>query len=107
MDLVSPGGVRTPVGIRVVAANPVRLDAVGTALQKWAARLPGTRSAVFESLGGEPWLKFDADPAALALHEVDPALVRATADLAITAGQGGDLAWEHNPFNGRQPIRMA
>ena len=107
MDMMSTGGVRTPVGIRVVAANPARLDAVGTALQKWAARLPGTRSAVFESLGGEPWLKFDADPSALALHKVDPALARSTADLVISGGQVGELSWENQPFHERQPIRMA
>jgi Cu(I)/Ag(I) efflux system membrane protein CusA/SilA len=106
MDMMSTGGVRTPVGIRVVAANPARLDAVGTELQKWAARLPGTRSAVFESLGGEPWLKFEADPAALALHKVDPALARSTADLVISGGQVGDLSWENRPFQERQPIRI-
>src|SRR5262249_49678056 len=78
----------------------------GTALQKWAARLPGTRSAVFESLGGEPWLKFDADPAALALHKVDPALARSTADLVISGGQVGELSWEDKPFQARQPIRI-
>jgi Cu(I)/Ag(I) efflux system membrane protein CusA/SilA len=102
MDMMSTGGVRTPVGIRVVAASPARLDAVGTALQKWAARLPGTRSAVFESLGGEPWLKFDADPAALALHKVDPALASSTADLVISGGQVGELSWENKPFQERQ-----
>jgi Cu(I)/Ag(I) efflux system membrane protein CusA/SilA len=106
MDMMSTGGVRTPVGIRVVAASPARLDAVGTALQKWAARLPGTRSAVFESLGGEPWLKFEADPAALALHKVDPALARSTADLVISGGQVGELSWENQPFQERQPIRF-
>jgi len=107
MDMMSTGGVRTPVGIRVVAASPARLDAVGTALQKWAARLPGTRSAVFESLGGEPWLKFEADAAALALHKVDPALARSTADLVISGGQVGELSWENRPFQERQPIRVA
>ena len=106
MDMMSTGGVRTPVGIRVVAANPARLDAVGTALQKWAARLPGTRSAVFESLGGEPWLKFDADPAAAALHNVDPSLARSMADLVISGGQVGELSWEDTPFQARQPIRI-
>ncbi len=107
MDMMSTGGVRTPVGIRVVAASPVRLDALGTALQKWAARLPGTRSAVFESLGGEPWLKFDADPAALALHKVDPGLARSTADLVISGGQIGELSWENRPFQARHTKRVA
>jgi Cu(I)/Ag(I) efflux system membrane protein CusA/SilA len=106
MDMMSTDGVRTPVGIRVVAADPARLDAVGTALQKWAANLPGTRSAVFESLGGEPWLKFDADPAALALHQVDPELVRATADLVITGGQIGELSWQNTMFRTRHPKRF-
>jgi len=106
MDMMSTGGVRTPVGIRVVAANPARLDAVGTALQKWAARLPGTRSAVFESLGGEPWLKFDADPSALAHHKVDPELALSTADLVISGGQVGELSWENQPYQERQPIRI-
>jgi Cu(I)/Ag(I) efflux system membrane protein CusA/SilA len=91
MDMMSTGGVRVPVGIRVVAASPARLDALGTALQGWATRLPGTRSAVFEALGGEPWLGFEADPAALALHGVDPAVVRTTSELLATGGQVGEI----------------
>ena len=46
-------GVRTPVGIRIVAPTPERLDALGSAVQAAAARVPGTRSAVYEGLGGE------------------------------------------------------
>jgi Cu(I)/Ag(I) efflux system membrane protein CusA/SilA len=90
MDMMSTN-VRTPIGIRVVAPNPERLDALGSALQDWAKRLPGTKSAVFESLGGESWLKFEADPAALALHDVDPNLVSSTADLMLTGGQLADI----------------
>jgi Cu(I)/Ag(I) efflux system membrane protein CusA/SilA len=91
MDMMSTGGVRVPVGIRVFAASPARLDSLGTALQAWAARLPGTRSAVFESLGGEPWLTFVADPAAMARYGVDPAVVQSTVDLLTTGGQVGEL----------------
>jgi Cu(I)/Ag(I) efflux system membrane protein CusA/SilA len=91
MDMMSTGGVRVPVGIRVFAASPARLDSLGTALQAWAARLPGTRSAVFESLGGEPWLTFAPDPAALALHGVNPAVVQSTVDLMTTGGQVGEI----------------
>jgi Cu(I)/Ag(I) efflux system membrane protein CusA/SilA len=101
MDMMSTGGVRTPVGIRVVAATPGRLDTLGTALQAWARGLPGTRSAVFESLGGEPWLRFDLDPAALALHQVDPALAQSTADLLISGGQVGEVSWQNAPFHSR------
>ena len=63
MDMMATG-VRTPVGIRVVSPDPTaprraRHGAAGA----WSRALPGTRSAVFESLGGETWLAFDADPA--------------------------------------------
>jgi Cu(I)/Ag(I) efflux system membrane protein CusA/SilA len=94
MDMMSTGGVRTPVGIRIVAANPERLDAVGNELQKWVAQLPHTRSAVFESLGGEPWLTLKLDPAALAEHHVDPALAASTADFVISSGQVNELTWQ-------------
>jgi Cu(I)/Ag(I) efflux system membrane protein CusA/SilA len=90
MDMMATG-VRTPVGIRVVATDPARLDSLGTALRAVVTRVPGTRSAVFESLGGEPWLEFDPDPAALALHHVDPVLARSTADLLLTGGQLGEV----------------
>jgi copper/silver efflux system protein len=90
MDMMATG-VRTPIGIRIVAADPTRLDALGTTLRTIVTRVPGNRSAVFESLGGEGWLDFDPDPEALALHRVDPALVRSTADLLLSGGQVGDL----------------
>jgi Cu(I)/Ag(I) efflux system membrane protein CusA/SilA len=106
MDMMSTGGVRTPVGIRIVAANPSRLDAVGTALQKWLTQLPGTRSAVFESLGGEPWLKLELDPAAVSFHRVDPALALATTDLVISGGQVGELVWQGPPVTAWRPKRF-
>ncbi len=84
-------GVRTPVGIRVVAPDLERLDALGTALQQLAMRIPGTRSAIFESLGGEPWPRFVADPAALKRHGVPPELVESTTDLLLTGAQVGEL----------------
>ncbi len=100
MDMMSTGGVRTPVGIRVIAESPARLDALGTALHDWAAELPGTRSVVFESLGGETWLRFDVDAKALALHHVDPALVAATVDVMLTGGQLGEVERRVRPSAG-------
>jgi Cu(I)/Ag(I) efflux system membrane protein CusA/SilA len=85
-------GVRTPVGLRIVAPDPGRLDAVGTVLRDVISAVPGTRSAVFESQGGEPWLAFELDPAALAARHVDPDLARSTADLLLTGGQLGETA---------------
>jgi Cu(I)/Ag(I) efflux system membrane protein CusA/SilA len=102
MDMMSTNGVRTPVGIRIVAASPERLESLGGALQAWATQLPGTRSAALESLGGEPWLTFHADPAALAFHDVDPALVEATTELMTTGGQVGELQLSVKGFAARR-----
>jgi len=90
MDMMTTG-VKTPVGIRIVSPHPQRLDVIGTALRTVVAGLPGTRSAVFEALGGEIWPTFDADPAALARHHVDPAAVEAVVGLLTTGGQLGEI----------------
>jgi Cu(I)/Ag(I) efflux system membrane protein CusA/SilA len=84
-------GVRTPVGIRIVAPTPARLDALGSAVQAAAARVPGTRSAVYEGLGGETRAKFELDREALARHGVDPATARGVADLVLAGGDMGEL----------------
>jgi len=100
-------GVRTPVGIRVVAPTPARLDAVGSAVQAAAARVPGTRSAVYEGLGGETRARFELDRDALARHHVDPALARAVADLVLAGGDMGELAAPANaPNTGSPPLRV-
>jgi Cu(I)/Ag(I) efflux system membrane protein CusA/SilA len=84
-------GVRTPVGIRIVAPTGARLDAIGSAVQTAAARVPGTRSAVYEGLGGETRPRFQLDREALARHDVDPATARAVADLVLAGGDMGEL----------------
>lgn len=89
MDMMSTG-VRTPVGLRIVAGDPARLDTIGNTVRTLAMRVPGTRSAVFESLGGETWPDFAIDPAALVSHGVDRSIVRSTADLLLTGGQIGE-----------------
>ncbi len=118
LDMMATG-VRTPVGIRVVAADAERLDTLGAVLQKLARGVPGARSAAFESLGGEPRLRFDADLAALARHGVDPALVASTLDLLLTGGQVGELEWGEQVYRvrvaseagmshgGTEPLRAA
>jgi Cu(I)/Ag(I) efflux system membrane protein CusA/SilA len=90
MDMMATG-VRTPVGLRIVAADSSRLDALGSTLRSVVAGVPGTRSAVFESFGGEPWLDFELDHTALERKRVDPALARSTADLLLNGGQVGDI----------------
>jgi Cu(I)/Ag(I) efflux system membrane protein CusA/SilA len=104
MDMMSTNGVRTPAAIRVVALTPERLSALGGALQAWAETLPGTRSAAFESLGGEPWLRFEPDPASLARHGVDPALVERTAELVTTGGQVGEIEMSLRGFASRRSV---
>jgi Cu(I)/Ag(I) efflux system membrane protein CusA/SilA len=89
IDMMSTG-MRTPVGIRIVAADAERLEALGALVRTLVQTVPSTRSAVLESLGGEPELRFTADPAAMARHGVDPSAVRTTAEL-IATGQIGDL----------------
>jgi Cu(I)/Ag(I) efflux system membrane protein CusA/SilA len=101
LDMTSTG-VRTPVAIRVAAADAERLDVLATALRAMATHLPGTRSAVLESPGGETWPAFIVDPAAAALHHVDPALARATADLVLAGGQVGELVMA----DGGRPYRV-
>jgi len=89
MDMMATG-VRTPVGLRIVSPDVARLDALGTALRQVVDRLPGTRSAVFESLGGETWLDFAADPGELGRLGVNAADVQRAVDLVVTGGAVGE-----------------
>ena len=90
MDMMATG-VRTPVGIRIISPDPQRLDTVGTAVRALVEHMPGTRSAVFESLGGETWADFVGDAGEMARHGVDPALAQSVSDLIITGGQVGEI----------------
>src|SRR5262249_32141512 len=96
MDMMSTG-IRTPIGVRIVSPDPARLDALGATVRAVVGRVAGTRSAVFESLGGEPSLKFETDASALALHKVDRAAVESTADLLIKGGQMGEILLDGRP----------
>ena len=107
MDMMSTNGVRTPVAIRIVAATPERLNVLGGSLQAWAEKLPGTRTAAFESLGGEPWLTFQADPAALARYGVDPDLVQRTVGLMTTGGQLGEIDMSNRGYAVRRSAEHA
>jgi Cu(I)/Ag(I) efflux system membrane protein CusA/SilA len=93
LDMMSTG-VKTPVGVRIVAADPKRLEALGSALQAALGSFEGTRSAVFEALGGETRLAFDVDGDALEKQGVDPGAARDVADLLVNGGQLGEL--EHD-----------
>jgi Cu(I)/Ag(I) efflux system membrane protein CusA/SilA len=106
MDMMSTAGVRTPVGIRIVAASPDRLEALGSEVQKWVAQLPHARSAVFESLGGQPWLRLELDASAVEQQHVDPALALSTADFVISGGQVNELLWHGKGGTAFRPKRF-
>jgi Cu(I)/Ag(I) efflux system membrane protein CusA/SilA len=100
MDMMATG-VRTPIGIRIVSPDPQRLDIVGTALRALIERIPGTRSAVFESLGGENWIDFNADTEAMERLHVVPEEARVVTDLLTTGGAIGEIEHEGRPLRVR------
>jgi Cu(I)/Ag(I) efflux system membrane protein CusA/SilA len=100
MDMMATG-VRTPLGLRIVARDPERLERLGEELRLLAERWPNTRSAATEGLGGEVWPRFELDAAALARHEVDPDVARATAALVLEGGQVGEINLEGEPLRVR------
>ena len=102
IDMMSTG-VRTPVGVRIIAGDAARLEQLGAMLRARVLGIPGTRSAVFESLGGETGLGFALDREAVARLGVDPALAQATADLVVTGGQLGDAVLDDR----RDRVRVA
>jgi Cu(I)/Ag(I) efflux system membrane protein CusA/SilA len=100
MDMMATG-VRTPIGIRIVSPDPQRLDIVGTALRALVERIPGTRSAVFESLGGESWIDFNADEEAMQRLHVLPSDAAPVIDLLTTGGAIGEIEHEGRPLRVR------
>jgi Cu(I)/Ag(I) efflux system membrane protein CusA/SilA len=106
MDMMSTG-VRTPVGLRVVAADPARLEALAGAVEAAVRKVPGTRSAVYEGLGGERRLGFELDPQALARWDVDPARAQAVADFVATGGAIGELPAPEPHAKRPMPVRLA
>ena len=101
LDMISTG-VRSPVGVRISAPTPERLQALGTSAASVLSRVQGTRSAVLESPEGEVWPTFAAEAAALARWGVDPREARATAELLISGGAIGRLGGP----GGQIPARM-
>ena len=96
MDMMATG-VRTPVGIRVVATQPARLEALGSAVRDVVMGVPGTRSAVFEPLGGQPWLTFAADAEAAVRLHVEPEKISDIVHLLRTGGLLGEVSTPHGP----------
>ena len=102
MDMTATG-VRTPVGIHIVAADAGRLDALAAAVRAVALRTAGAKSAAPNPSAASPGSTFTPDPAALARHHADGARVTATADLIIPGGQIAELPPRQT---GATPIRV-
>jgi Cu(I)/Ag(I) efflux system membrane protein CusA/SilA len=101
-------GVRTPVGIRIIARDPDRLNALGRTVADAVRVLPGTRSAVYEDQGGETRLGFALDPQALARFGVDAERAREVADLVLTGGGIGEARADGaGPTAARLPVRFS
>jgi len=96
LDMLATG-VRTPVGLRIVAGDGARLETLGSALRERIGRLAGTRSVLFESSGGEARLSFTPDAAALSRLGTEPALAEHTAALFLQGGLVGDRELEGRP----------
>lgn len=90
LDMTSTG-VRTEVGIRVVSGDQSRVDQLGSAARKAVLGVPGTKAAVYESMGGETRLDFAIDDEAVRRHGVEPGLVRAMAGLVLSGSEIGDV----------------
>jgi len=85
LDMMSTG-VRTPVGIRVVGGDLLRIEALAAAAASVVGAVPGTRNATSDSAGGETWLSFTPDPRAVARLADDPAAVKAGEELVLSDG---------------------
>ena len=100
MDMMSTG-VRTPVAIKVIAPgihrldahrlDAHRLDALAATVRSLVEPLPGTKSVVAETLGGETRLEMAVDQDALARHHVRPETVAAATDVFLAGGQVADV----------------
>lgn len=102
MDMMSTG-IRTPLGIRLVARDSERLEELTAKVSDIAKGVAGSQGVQTESLGDEAWLSFVPDPALMARFRVDPASVGRTADLFANGGQVGEVERRGE----RVPVRLA
>ena len=109
IDMMSTG-VRTPVGIRIVTRDPKRIAVLAAAAREAVLAVPGTRSAVYEGLGGETRLSFELDEAALRRHGVERQRAQALAELVIAGGGVGEVESADSSRSGSLralPVRLS
>ena len=100
MDMMATG-VRTPVGLRIVAPDPHRLDASATALRAVVARRPRNAQRRLRSRSAaRRGCTFDADPPRWRVMTSTRSSFDSTADLLTTGGQIGETR-ARGPANAR------
>jgi Cu(I)/Ag(I) efflux system membrane protein CusA/SilA len=67
IDMLSTG-IRTPVGLKVFARSAAEIDAIGEALERLMATVPGARHAIYERTLGGYYVDVKPRPEALARH---------------------------------------
>jgi Cu(I)/Ag(I) efflux system membrane protein CusA/SilA len=67
VDMLSTG-IRTPVGVKVKGSDLHQIERIGTRLEEVLAKVPGTRSVLYERNLGGLYLDIIPDRAALARH---------------------------------------
>ena len=102
MDMMSTG-IRTPLGIRLIAGDSTRLERLTEKVADIAKQVPGAQSVQTESLGDEAWLSFETDAARVARFQVNADVVRQAADLFANGGQVGEVERRGE----RVPVRLA
>ena len=71
MNMMSTG-IRTPLGIRLIAGDSTRLEQLTEKVADIAKQVPGAQSVQTESLGDEAWLSFETDAARVARFQAQP-----------------------------------
>jgi Cu(I)/Ag(I) efflux system membrane protein CusA/SilA len=90
-------GLRTPVGLRVVGADPARVSELALQAREIVLRVGGTRSAALDSLQGEGGVGFEVDRSSAARFSVAPSAIEETVSLLGSDGQLGIVSLDGTP----------
>ncbi len=95
-------GVRSPLGIEVLGPDPEGIERVGKQVEAALLKVPGTRSAFAERIGGGHYLDFDVDRGEAARYGLNVADVEAAVEGAI----GGETVTTTIEGRERYPVTV-
>jgi Cu(I)/Ag(I) efflux system membrane protein CusA/SilA len=95
-------GLRSEVGVKVFGPDAATIETASVAIERALARVPGTRSAVAERLGGGLYLDVALRREALARHGLSVAAVND----AVEAALGGVVASQLIDGRARYPVQV-